>query len=192
MSLSEIITITPLEAVAGFGYLIGHVLLSRRKISGWIVKIIGGTAWIVFLFQNENYIFMAVTVVIVLIMMYGFYKWTVGIFDKRTRIDLSFECLAAIVAIFMITRFLTSGVYELGPTLESAIVIAKVLGTVLLARKIILGWYAHIVMSLLAGILVIFVNSNPAVLLGILEVSSIYFYWRGIQSFSKSHEVTSV
>lgn len=74
-------------------------MLSKHKILGWIAKIVGGTAWIVFLFQNNNLIFMAVTVVIVLTMIYGFYKW------------------------------------KIGPFVESIIVVAEILGTVLLARK---------------------------------------------------------
>ena len=83
----EIINITPIELIAGFGYLIGHFLLSKKHVSGWIIKIIGGIAWGVFLFHNENYIFMAVTTVIVLTMIYGFYKWKVGKYNQRTKIN---------------------------------------------------------------------------------------------------------
>jgi len=180
----EILGATLIELVAGFGYLMGHLLLSRKQISGWIVKILGGIAWIIFLFQNQNFIFMAVTVVIVLSMLYGFYKWNQGNYDKRTNVDKFFEILAAVVAIFMISRFILSGVYAAGPIFETVIVIAEILGTILLAHKIIFGWYSYIIMSLLAGVLVIFINSNPAVLLGILELSSIFFYYKGIKNFS--------
>jgi nicotinamide riboside transporter PnuC len=186
MLLENIINTSLLELIAGFGYLGGHFLLSKHKISGWIAKIIGGSAWIVFLFQNNNLIFMTVTVVIVISMIYGLHKWKVGKFDKRTKVDNFFEILAALVAIFMITRFLLSGVYQLGPFVESIIVVAEILGTVLIARKKMAGWYAYIVMSILAGILVIFINPNPAILLGILEMASIYFYIKGIKNFSKS------
>ena len=135
MFLQEVINTSPIELTAGFGYLIGHFLLSKKNISGWIIKIIGGTAWIVFLFQNENYIFMAVTIVIVLTMIYGFYKWKISKYNQRTNIYTFFEILAIIVAIFMISRFVLSGVYELAPIFETIIVIAEILGTVLIARK---------------------------------------------------------
>jgi len=158
----------------------------KKNISGWIVKIIGGIAWIVFLFQNENNIFGSVTVVIVLTMMYGFYKWKIGKPNERTIIDLSFEILATIVAVFMISRFILSGSYQLPPIFETIIVMAEILGTILLARKKIIGWYSYIVMSMLAGILVIFINPNPAIVLGIFELTAIYFYYRGIQNFSKN------
>lgn len=192
MLLQEIMNISLIELIAGFGYLIGHILLSKNNILGWIVKIIGGIAWIVFLFQNSNNIFGSVTIIIVLTMMYGFYKWKIGKPDERTNIDLSFEILASIVAIFMISRFVLSGSYQLPPVFETIIVIAEILGTVLLTRKKIAGWYSYILMSLLAGILVIFINPNSAIILGILELSSIYFYYYGIQNFSRNLKNTNI
>ena len=164
----------------------GVSLLSKKKITGWIVKIVGGIAWIVFLFLNQNHIFAAVTIVIVLTMIYGLYKWKIGKSNQRTKIDIFFEILASIVAIFMISRFLLSGLYQLAPIFETFIVIAEILGTILLARKIIAGWYSYIIMSLLAGVLVIFINPNPALILGILELTSIYFYYIGIRNFSRT------
>lgn len=184
MILEEIIKTSPVEIIAGLGYLIGHFLLSQNKILRWISKIIGGTAWAIFLFQNGNYIFMAVTIVVVFTMIYGFYKWGTDQYDNYTRIDRFFEILAAMVAVFMTSRFLLSGVYGLGPVFETIIVIAEIVGTVLLARKKIFGWYSYIVMSSMVGILVIFINDVPAILLGILEISSIYFYYRGARNFS--------
>jgi len=186
MLLENIINTSLLELIAGLGYLSGHFLLSKHRISGWILKIIGGSAWIVFLFQNNNLIFMTVTVVIVMTMIYGSYKWRIGKFDERTKVDKLFEILATTVAVFMILRFLLSGVYQLGSFVESIIVVAEILGTVLLARKKIVGWYSYIVMSSLAGILIIFINPNPAIVLGILEMASIYFYIKGIRNFSKN------
>lgn len=186
MLLQEIFNTSLLEFIAGFGYLGGHFLLSKHRMSGWILKIVGGSAWAIFLLQNNNRIFMAVTVVIVLTMTYGFYKWKIGKFDKRTKIDKFFEILAVIVAIFMISQFLLSGVYQIGPFVESIIVVAEILGTVLLARKKMAGWYSYIVMSSLAGILVIFINPNPAIILGILEIASIYFYIKGLKNFSEN------
>ena len=188
MILSEILNISLLEIIAGLGYLGGHLLLSRKKIAGWIIKIIGGIAWIVFLFQNENDIFGAVTVVIVAAMMYGFYKWQTGKYNQRTKIDTFFEVLAASVALFMIVRFLLLGGYQLGPIFETMIVIAEIFATVLLARKIVYGWYFHIIMSLLASALVIFINKDAAIILGILEAASIYFYYQGIRNFSNKLE----
>jgi hypothetical protein len=186
MFLQVVYSTSLLELIAGAGYLLGHFLLSRQNALGWVVKVVSGSAWVIFLYQHENYIFMAVTMVVVLTMLYGFYKWKVGIFDTRTKVDTFFEIVAGLTAVFMIAHFALSGVYQLGGFMECIIVTAEILGTVLLARKIIIGWYAYIVMSLLAGALVIFVNPSPAVVLGILELASIYFYYRGIRSFSKS------
>ncbi|MBI5414351.1 nicotinamide mononucleotide transporter [Candidatus Peregrinibacteria bacterium] len=186
MFLQEILRTSLIELIAGFGYLIGHFLLSQKRISGWIFKIIGGIAWVIFLFDNENFIFMAVSIVMVFTMIYGFSKWKVGKFTERTNIDAFFEILAAIVAIFMILKFVLSGISQLAPIFETIIVIAEILGTVFLARKKIAGWYSYIVMSSFAGILVIFINPNPAVLLGILEMASLYFYYKGIRNFSKN------
>lgn len=185
MLIENILSTSLLEFAAGFGYLIGHLLLSRHNIWGWILKIIGGFAWIVFLFMNQNYIFSAVTIVIVLAFIYGFYKWKIGKFDLRTRIDVFFELLAVLVAIIMIFRLAILGKYNLGFFVESIIVVAEISGTILLARKKVLGWYAYIVMSLLVGVLVIFVNTNPALVLGVLEMSAVYFYIRGIKNFAK-------
>ncbi|MDD9953177.1 MAG: nicotinamide mononucleotide transporter [Candidatus Woesearchaeota archaeon] len=181
--IHDIFSISAIELVAGLGYLIGHILLSKKHILGWIAKILGGIAWVTFLMQNENYIFMAVTTVVVLTMVYGLYKWNTGTYDTRTKVDLFFEVLVAAVAVVMITRFLLSGVYDIAPIFEVFIVLAEVLGTILLARKLILGWYLYILMSVLVGILVIFINQHPALLLGILELSSLYFYYKGIRNF---------
>jgi hypothetical protein len=185
MILQEILNTSLLELVAGFGYLGGHFLLSKEHISGWPVKIVGGIAWIIFLLQNHNYIFGVVTIVVVMAMVYGFYKWETGKFNKRTKLDIFFEILAVTVAIFMITKFIISGVYQLTSVFETLIVIFEILGTVLLARKKLTGWYSYIVMSLLASILVIFINPNPAIVLGTLEVLSIYFYYKGIKNFQR-------
>lgn len=68
---------------------------------------------------------------------------------------------------------------------ETIIVIFEVLGTILLARKKIIGWYLYIVMISIVGILVVFINPNSAIILGILEIASIYFYIKGIMYFSK-------
>ncbi|MBU1178646.1 nicotinamide mononucleotide transporter family protein [Patescibacteria group bacterium] len=184
MFLQEIVNTSPLELIAGFGYLGGHWLLSKKKIAGWVVKIIGGIAWIIFLLQNGNNIFGAVTVVVVVAMMYGFYKWKKDRYRQHTKIDTFFEILAILVAMFMILRFALSGVYNLSPIFEAIIVSAEILSTILLARRIIYGWYSCILMSLMAGILVIFINDDRALLLGILELASIYFYCQGIRNFS--------
>jgi len=157
----EAINVSLIELIAGFGYLFGHFLLSRKNIFGWIIKIIGGIAWIIFLLQNENYIFMTVTIVIVLTMIYGFYKWKTEKYDERTIIDRFFEISAIIVAMFMVSRFVLSSVYKLAPIFETVIVIAEILGTIFLAHKKIAGWYSYTIMSLLAGMLVIFINPNP-------------------------------
>ncbi|MFZ2193523.1 MAG: nicotinamide mononucleotide transporter [Candidatus Moraniibacteriota bacterium] len=185
MNIFESIHATPIELIAGFGYLIGHFLLSNKRTSGWIIKMIGAIAWTTFLFQNQNYIFMSVSIIIVLMMLYGFYKWKIGQYNKQTNIDRFFEIIAAVVAISMILRFAFSGIYHLGPLFESLIVTAEILGTILLANKKIAGWYFYIIMSILVGILVIFVNPKPAIILGILEMASIYFYYNGIKNFSK-------
>lgn len=63
-----------IELLVGFRYLIGHYLLSKKKIYGWLVKLVGGIAWTIFLFLNENHIFSVVAFVIVLTMIYGYYK----------------------------------------------------------------------------------------------------------------------
>jgi hypothetical protein len=187
MILEEVISVTPLELIAGMGYLLGHFFLSRKNKFGWIVKMMGGIAWIVFLFQNNNLIFASVTIVVVMTMIYGFYKWQrFGRDAGRTRIDIFFEYLAVIVAIIMIARVLTLGLYNLSSVFESLIVVVEILGTVMLAYKKIIGWYLYIVMSSLAGILVVFINPNPAIVLGLLEVCSIYFYYKGIRNFQKS------
>lgn len=130
---------------------------------------------------------MGVTIVIVLTMFYAFYKWHIGDYDKYTNIDRFFGILAVAVAIFMIARFIISGNYNIAPIFETIIVIAEISATVLLAYRKIAGWYACIVMSTLASILVAFINPNPAIVLGILEASSIYFYYKGIKSFSSKH-----
>ncbi len=118
-------------------------------------------------------------------MIYGFYKWKIWKTDKRTNIDKFFEFLAIAVAIFMITRFVISGVYSLAPVFETIIVIAEIFWTMMLARKKIIGWYSYFVMSVLASSLVIFINPNPALILWILELSSLYFYYNWIKNFSK-------
>lgn len=185
MYIQGILNTTPIELIAGFGYLIGHLLLSQKKVAGWVVKIIGGSAWIVFLFQNENYIFMAVTVTVVLTMFYGWYKWASGLDNRRTLVDVVFEVLTVLVAVFMIARFVFIGIYQLAPILETFIVIAEITGTLLIARKNILGWPALILMGLMVATLVVFVNPNPAIILGLLELGSIYFYIQGIRNMHK-------
>lgn len=170
-----------IQLVAGLGYLVGHYLLSRKKTSGWLARILGGLGWVIFLYLNGNYIFMAVVIVIVLMMMYGFYKWHYGIWDVRTFVDRIFELLTVSVAVFMIVWFAAKGNYSASMLLETCIVIAEIAGTMLLARKYIVGWYAYIVMSVLVGILIMFVNPTPAILLGLLELASIYFFVEGIK-----------
>lgn len=181
MYLQQFLATTPLELIAGFGYLIGHFLLSKKNLWGWVVKIVGAICWIIFLFKNGNYIFMAVTIAVVVTMFYGLYKWQVGQASKETKVDHLLQLLTVSVATFMIGRFVYVGNYEPAPIFETFIVIAEITGTFLLARRNILGWYFLIFMSTLVGILVIFINSNPAPILGILELASIYFYIKGIR-----------
>ncbi|MBI5457831.1 nicotinamide mononucleotide transporter [Candidatus Kaiserbacteria bacterium] len=178
--LNLLLNVTPIELVAGLGYLFGHILLSKGLTSGWIIRIAGGIAWVIFLILNKNYIFMAVTTVIVLAMFYGLYKWRSGEFDKRSTLDIFFEVLAWIVAAVVISYFLISQNYSLNELLQTAIVILEISGTMLLARKLVLGWYAYIVMSTLVAVLIIFINPQPAPVLGLLELASIYFYIQGI------------
>lgn len=172
------------ELCAGLGYLIGNALLSRNALSGWVVKIIGGVAWILFLALNQNYIFMASTTVVVMTMIYGFFEWKHGTHDVRTLVDVLFEIVAVVVAGVMIGRVIFFGAYTAAPFFEAGIVIAEIFGTVLLARKRMLGWYCYIIMSVLVGILVIVINRDSAPVLGLLELSSIYFYLQGVRNFS--------
>ena len=181
MIIDIILDVTIIELIAGLGYFAGHILLSQKKAYGWIVKIVGGVFWIIFLFQNNNDIFAAVTIVVVAELFYGLYKWVTKNESSFTAVDDIFNALAVVTALGMICYLLVQGLYTHISALETIIVIAEISGTVLLARKKMLGWYSYIVMSACASVLVIFVNSDPAVLLGILEFSSIYFYIQGIR-----------
>ncbi len=125
---------------------------------------------------------MVVTVMNVTTMMYGLYKWKSGIV-QRSFIDIFFEIATMCSAFIMIGLYVSQAVFSLQKTLETIIVVAEISGTMLLARKHIMGWYLLIVMSSLVGYLVIFVNPEPAVILGILELASIYFYIAGIRAF---------
>lgn len=184
MVLENILHTSLLELVAWFGYLGWHFLLSQKRIFGWILKIIWWIAWIIFLFQNQNYIFWAVTIIVVTTMFYGLYKWRVKKFDTYTYIDTLFEWVTIMVAIFMISKFIFSWLFHLSALFETGIVIAEILWTILIAREKIYGWYSYIIMSSLASILVIFINPSPSLVLGILEWASIYFYYKGVQNFS--------
>jgi len=174
-----------IELTAGLGYFIGNYFLSRDKVIGWNLKIIGGIAWIVFLYLNKNYIFMAVMVMIVLTMLYGLYKWKHKLFNTRTIVDKAFEILTVLVAISMVTVYIVQKNYSFPVGFETLIVIAEITATMLLARKLIAGWYTFIVYGVLVGVLVIFVNPQPAILLGLLELASIYFYIQGIKLMKK-------
>ena len=178
--LNLLLNFTPIELVAGFGYLFGHVLLSKGITAGWVIRIAGGIAWVIFLLLNQNYIFMAVTTVVVLAMFYGLYKWRSGRFDERSSVDIFFEVLASVVGVMMVGYFAISQSYSLSELLQTAIVILEISGTILLARKLVLGWYAYVGMSVLVAVLIIFINPQPALLLGLLELASIYFYIQGI------------
>ncbi len=182
MTLENFLDISAIELVAGLGYLFGNFLLSQKKTVGWIVKIIGGSAWTIFLFLNQNYIFMAVMITVLFMMVYGFYKWRVGQYDVHTKIDIGFEALAVLVAALMTLRFLILQDYTLSGFVEIAIVSAEIIGTILLAQKRHIGWYFYTVMSILVGVLVIFLNEKSAPLLGFLEWCSIYFYYKGIKN----------
>lgn len=171
-----------LQLTGGVGYLLGHYFLSRKSWIGWGYKIIGGSAWTIFLFLNENYIFMTSTIMVVLTMFYGLFKWRKNIFDQRTPIDKSFEVLTLFTVGLSIIYFLIQHEYSLLRVLETVAAVAEISGTMLLARKYIFGWYAYIVMSLVVASFVIFINPQPAVVIGILELLSIYFYIVGIRS----------
>ncbi len=172
--------------IAGLGYFFGNVLLSREKTYGWIIKIIGGIFWIIFLYQNENFIFMAATIMVVSEMFYGLYKWLKNKKNKTTKIDIVFNILSVLVVVGVVGYFALSRLFSAGYALETIIVVAEVAGTILLAQRNVLGWYSYIVMSACASILVIFLNDSPAVVLGILEFSSIFFYIQGIKRMKKA------
>lgn len=174
------------ELIAGLGYLGGHILLARKQTVGWLVKILGGIGWVLFLYLNANYIFMANTAVVVLLMCYGLYKWHQGRLNEHTAIDSGFETLAGATALIVGALLIVSGQYTFGPFIETLIVIAELLGTVFLAQGKILGWYSYTAMSLFVIYLVAFVNESSAPILALLELASIYFYIQGIRRFSPS------
>lgn len=175
-----------IELIAGLGYLGGHILLARRQTIGWVIKILGGIGWVLFLYLNANYIFMANTAVVVLLMCYGLYKWHQGSIDQHSTIDSIFELLAGATAFIVGLLLVVNGEYTFGSFIETVIVVAELSGTVWLAQGKILGWYSYCVMSLLVVYLVAFVNESSAPVLALLELGSMYFYIQGVRHFQKA------
>lgn len=188
MVAQDLLNVSLIELTAELGYLGGHFLLARKQSAGWIVKTVGAMGWVTFQYQNQNYIFMSVTIVMVFLLLYGFHEWQTGQQNRHTHVDTFFSIVASVVVLLMITRFILADTYQLAALFETLIVIAEIAGTMLLARGAVLGWYSYTVMSVLIAVLIVFINPESAPILAILELASIYFYVQGIQQFS-SHRL---
>lgn len=174
--------VVALQLFAGLGYLFGTTLIAKNNILGWPIKIVGGVAWVIFLIENNNTLFGVVTMITVTTMIYGWHKWHQEIFDQITPIDKFFTALTGVTILAVIVMLIASGNYTAGTGLETIIVIAEILGTVLLARKRVVGWYLYILMSLCVVLLITFVNTHSAPILGLLELMLLGVYIKGIKT----------
>lgn len=64
-------------------FLIGAVLLAKKKISGWVYQILGNLCYVGFgILVNKNSLWI-LSILLIIINIYGIYQWN----DKKTKKD---------------------------------------------------------------------------------------------------------
>ena len=191
---------TWIEIVGAILSLIYLYLSINQKVSLWFFGIISSLFYIVVFFQTKLYADMSLQLYYVVISIYGWINWKHG--KEGTNDDLPatrmskrlwINLIAATVVIYFIyflilTRFTDSTI----PKADSLVGALSIIGTWLLARKLIENWLVWIVADGLCVGLYIYKDLYPtAVLFIIYTIMSIDGYWQWRKTLTKTIENSS-
>lgn len=189
-----------IEIVGAILSLIYLYLSINQKVSLWFFGIISSLFYIVVFFQTKLYADMSLQFYYVVISIYGWINWKHG--KEGTNDDLQatrmskrlwINLIAATVVIYFIyflilTRFTDSTI----PKADSLVGALSIIGTWLLARKLIENWLVWIVVDGLCVGLYIYKELYPtAVLFIIYTIISIDGYWQWRKTLTKTIENSS-
>jgi len=62
--------------VGNIGFLLGALLLTRRKISGWYLQIVANLLYVVQAHRLDNYSLLVLSIILIFVNIYGCYNWS--------------------------------------------------------------------------------------------------------------------
>lgn len=176
-----------LQLWGGTGYLLNKILLAHAegvsddrkwRIVGWVMYLIGWPAWVIIFIGKHDWIAAATEIsggpamVLGLVLALKHFKKTPLLFDWSVKI---FTCLMIVSGIgYSICHF--GGVTTFSQVLEICITTGFLLGSYLLAKKNLMGWFWLAVMNGSTGTLMA-IQDKP--ILVVQQAISLFFVIRG-------------
>ena len=158
----------------------------RQKVSLWFYGIVSSLFYIVIFFQSKLYADMSLQFYYVIISIYGWINWKKGLDgngDELSTNQLSkglflylfiFTALLYIVYYLILSKFTDSTV----PKIDSLVGALSVVGTWMLARKLIENWLVWIIVDAICVGLYIYKGLySTAILFIIYTVMAVVGYW---------------
>jgi nicotinamide mononucleotide transporter len=165
-----------------------YIYLSiEQKVSLWIYGFLSSALYIVVFFRTKFYADMSLQVYYLVISVYGWFNWKLGkpssgkeLPATKTSTRLMLQLAVSSIVIYVIyylilSRFTDSTI----PKADSLVGMLSVVGTWMLARKLLENWLVWIVADGIATGLFIYKGLYPtAILFVIYTVMSVAGYWQ--------------
>ncbi|MDP4239100.1 MAG: nicotinamide riboside transporter PnuC [Bacteroidota bacterium] len=165
-----------------------YIYLSiKQKVSLWIYGFLSSALYIVVFFRTKFYADMSLQVYYLVISVYGWFNWKLGKpssekelpatkASTRLMLQLAVSSIVIYVIYYLIlSRFTDSTI----PKADSLVGMLSVVGTWMLARKLLENWLVWIVADGIATGLFIYKGLYPtAILFVIYTVMSVAGYWQ--------------
>src|ERR1035437_4558105 len=167
-----------------------YIYLSiEQKVSLWIFGFLSSALYIVVFFQTKFYADMSLQFYYLVISVYGWFSWKKGSQDSgqelpatKTSNRLTIQlCLSSIVIYFIYYLVLAKFTDSTIPKADSLVGMLSVVGTWMLARKLIENWLVWIVADGIATGLFIYKGLYPTSILFLIYcVMAVvgYFQWK--------------
>ena len=176
-----------IEIVGAILSLIYLYLSIKQKISLWIFGFLSSALYIVVFFQTKFYADMSLQFYYLVISVYGWFNWKYGKPDtgqelpatkitKRLILQLGASSILIYVIYYLVLAKFTDSTI---PKADSLVGMLSVIGTWMLARKLIENWLVWIVADGIATGLFFYKGLYPtAVLFIIYAIMAIVGYWQ--------------
>jgi len=176
-----------IEIVGAILSLIYLYLSIKQKISLWIFGFLSSALYIVVFFQTKFYADMSLQFYYLVISVYGWFNWKYGKPDtgqelpatkitKRLILQLGASSILIYVIYYLVLAKFTDSTI---PKADSLVGMLSVIGTWMLARKLIENWLVWIVADGIATGLFFYKGLYPtAVLFIIYTIMAIVGYWQ--------------
>lgn len=184
---------TFLQVWGGSCYLLAKILLSRAEGKkktglrqyGWLVYLSGVPAWVILLFQNRNWIAMAIEAGGVPGMVLGLVVAIRGMEQVPRLLDLGTRVFVWVLIFLGVgySAYDSGGITTFTQILEFGVTVGFLLGTYLLAKADRRGWLCFILMHTSMGILM---AMQIKWILVLFQAASIYFAVSGFRRAKKA------